>query len=77
MVLPEQMSSRGGSLPSSHPGSLGEPVLAHLTHHLTHWGQLGFLRPIVHIMRSFAPLKFSAVLGFYDTAWVTPAIIYV
>lgn len=28
-------------------------------------------------MRSFAPLKFSAVLGFYDTAWVTPAIIYV
>lgn len=43
---------------------------------LTRQGDPGCLGPII-LVTSFAPLKFSAVLGFYDMAWVTPAIIYV
>lgn len=46
-------------------------------HRLTRQGDPGSLGPIILVTRSFAPLKFSAVLGFYDMAWVTPAIIYV
>lgn len=72
-------SALGGELTLLPEPSSPLPIPAaprEVTHHLTH--QVRRI-PVTHQPRNdkFAPLKFSAVLGFYEKAWVTSAMIYV
>lgn len=71
----EQIGKVQGTVLTSATGGGGHTAFGAMLR-LTRQGGPGCWGPII-LITSFAPLKFSAVLGFYDMAWVTPAIIYV
>lgn len=73
VLLGQIRNTQGTAHPPPSPVVLSEAAQDPLLYQ----GEPGCLQPIVLTMSSLAPLKFSATPGFYDTAWVTPAIIYV